>query len=326
MAKFLVTGGIGGVGSNLVEKLVELGHEVSILDNMSRGEESTKNWEEMNLKDKVKLTVRDVLNFKAVREAVLNVDGVFHLAALPSHRLAMKDPLGYATTDIIGTVNVLESIRQLKQPTKVLFASSNKVYGHTNPPFSELMIKSPEGPYGLAKAQSEEWCELYNKYYGVPISITRLHHIVGPRMQPDLALSIFVENALKDEDITVHGQFDKNGDFASCSAAFTNVFDAVDGMIKAMEYVSDFEIFNIGAETETTVEHLGEMAITWTNSHSRIIRKQMYSHESLHHAADSDKAQRLLGWKANTPIEVSVDQYMEWRKKRGERLQAKYND
>lgn len=324
--KVLVTGGAGFVGSHLAEALIKLGAKVTIFDNLARKEESLRNLEALwNANLNFTFVKGDILDISAITDTVQSADLVFHLAALPSHRLALIEPRNYANVDIIGTVNVLEATRLAKNPPRIIFASSNKVYGKQKPPFKESAKLVPEGPYGQAKADAEGWCYQYVKYYNIPCYIVRYHHIVGPRSQPDLALSIFVERVLRSENPIVHGEF--NGkEFSSCAAAFTNIYDAVEGTLLVMPKVNSFDILNIGASQETTVLRLAEIIREQLNSKIKIIKKQMYPHESLHHAADPSKAKSLLGWEAKTPIETSVKQYIEWRLNTGERKAAEYKE
>ena len=322
--KILVTGGAGFVGSHLAEALIKLGAEVTLYDNLYRKEESLRNLNELR---KQKLPFNfikgDVLDFPKIKKAVQGSNIVFHLAALPSHRLALTQPRDYAEVDIVGTVNVLEAARLSKNPAKIIFASSNKVYGKQKPPFREDAKLFPEGPYGQAKVDAEEWCEQYSKYYNLPVVVVRYFHCVGPRSQPDLALSIFVERVIAKKSLIVHGQFNK-GRFTSCAAAFTNIYDAIDGTLLVGQKIKSFDIINIGESKETTVYELADIVRETLNSKVKINKKQMYPHESLHHASDPNKARRLLGWVATTPVEVSVKQYIDWRLKTGARKAATY--
>lgn len=324
--KVLVTGGAGFVGSHLAEVLIKLGANVTIYDNLYRKEESLRNLKELRVqKLPFNFIKGNVLDFPKIKKTVQRSEIVFHLAALPSHRLALTQPRDYAEVDIIGTVNVLEAARLSKKRPKILFSSSNKVYGKQKLPFKENAKLLPEGPYGQAKVDAEEWCAQFAKYYNLPVVIVRYFHCVGPRSQPDLALSIFVERVIAKKPPIVHGQSNK-GRFTPCAAAFTNIFDAVDGTLLAGQKLKSFNIVNIGESKETTVYELADIVRKTLNSKVKILKKQMYPHESLHHASDPNKAKRLLGWVATTPVEVSVKQYIDWRLKTGKREAAKYKE
>lgn len=323
--KILVTGGAGFIGSHLVEALLRRGDDVTIYDNLMRGEESLRNLREIyeSCEKKPEVIIGDILDFGKLQSVVAGKDLIFHLAALPSHRLALLQPREYVQVDILGTANILEAARLQKTPPKVFFASSNKVYGKHQVPFREEMTPAPEGPYGQAKAASEDLCRMYRKFYGIPITIVRYHHVVGPRTQPDLVLSLFVERILQGEKPIVHGMFGENGDFKPCAAAFTNVFDAVEGSLRAASFPED-EVFNIGAEKMATVLELAEMIMRLLGRHIEVERRQMLTHESLEHAANGEKAKNLLGFSATTPVEESVKQYIDWRLKIGPRSSVVY--
>jgi len=320
----LVTGGAGCVGSHLVERLDDLKAEVIALDNFSRPEDNPRNKKEV-LKNhpRVKFLKGDVLDFDLIKRLVKKTDLVFHLAALPSHRLALLDPRGYAAADIMGTINSLEAIRISKRPIKMLFTSTNKVYGKQPPPFKENMRPQPEGPYGQAKLDAEEWCRLYAEFYSLPVVVTRLFHVIGPRSQPDRELSIFVEQILNNQPQIVHGR-KMNGRFVSCSAGYTNVYEVIEGLLIALMKTNEFDIFNLGASIETSVMEIARTAQKILKKDIRIIEKEMLGHESLRQASDPAKSKKLLGWEAQVPVSQSIQQYITWRLKLGQRSAAVY--
>jgi nucleoside-diphosphate-sugar epimerase len=323
--KVLVTGGAGFIGSHLAEKLLERGDSVTIYDNFMRNEESEKNVKEVKQhpkSEKLEVIKADILEFEKLKEAVKDKDCVYHLAALPSHRLAMKEPRNYARVDVIGTVNVLEAARQTEPQPTVLFASSNKVYGKRKEPFKETDLPKPEGPYGLSKYCSEEFCRMYAKYYGLNTPVIRYHHVIGPRCQPDRELSIFTERVMNGLKPIVHGHFE-GGEFKSCAADYTNVYDAVEATVLAAK-VKGFDVFNLATGKVTPVLKIAELVIKFLGKDMKPEFKELLPHESLLHWADVSKIKRVLGFEAKTPVETSVRQYIEWRLKSGPRPQAVY--
>ncbi|MBD3155998.1 MAG: NAD-dependent epimerase/dehydratase family protein [Candidatus Aenigmarchaeota archaeon] len=322
----LITGGAGFIGSHLTEKLLEERHSVTIYDNFMRGIEAERNVKEIISKNGNKnfeVVKGDVTDFKKTKKVIKNKDQVYHLAALPSHRLALKQPRDYAMVDVIGTVNVLEASRLTESTPKVIFASSNKVYGKLKPPFKETMSPKPEGPYGLSKFCSEEFCKMYVDYYGLDVPVIRYHHVIGPRCQPDRELSIFAERALKGKKPIVHGTFE-NGDFISCAADYTNIHDAVKGTI-LVSGVEGFDTFNLATGKVTTVLEIAEMTMEKLGKNNLEIEyKEMLPHETLVHRSEVSKIGKKVGFKAKKTVEEAIEDYVKWRLKIGPRDQAVY--
>ena len=327
--RVLITGGAGFLGSHLADKLMMLGNSVTIYDNFMRGEEAERNIREIAAhvgSGRLEVVKNGILNFERMKEAVEDKDLILHFAALPSHRLAMKEPRNYAEVDVVGTVNVLESARLAKSSPVVLFASSNKVYGKRKDAFKEGDVLRPEGPYGLSKMCAEEFCKMYVNYYGLDIPVIRYHHVIGPRCQPDRELSIFTEQVINDQAPIVHGHF-ANGEFSSCAADYTNVYDVVDATIEVASKIKGFDIFNLATGEVTTVQRIAELVAEVLNkNHIKPEPKEMLPHESLLHSSDASKLRTVLGIKLSTPVDVSVKQYVEWRLKCGARPQAIYRD
>lgn len=326
MQDVLVTGGAGFLGSHLAERLLGKDVSVTIYDNFMRKEESERNIREVkeNGKSKnLKVVRADVLDFETLKKTAEGKDLIFHLGALPSHRLALENPREYAMVDVIGTVNVLEAVRVSNSPARVIFASSNKVYGKQQVPFSEKMIPKPEGPYGLSKLCSEEFCRMYADYYGLNVPVVRYHHVIGPRCQPDRELSIFTEQVINNQSPIIHGRFD-NGKFESCAADYTPLSDAIDATLLATK-VKNFDVFNLATGKITTVLRIAELVMEYLGKmHIKPVFKEMKSHESLVHLADVSKAKKILGFEAKNSVENAVKQYIDWRLKVGRRVQAVY--
>lgn len=318
-----VTGAAGCLGSHLCELLDDKGYEVLGIDNFSRGTESSRNVAEViKAHPKVEFAVCDILDKDNLKTFLADYDVIFHLAALPSHRLALSDPSAYAEVDIMGTVNVLECSRLLKKQ-RVVFTSTNKVYGKNPIPFREDDTPHPNGPYGQAKLDAEEWCKLYSEYYDVPVSVTRIFHAIGPRSQPDRELSIFVEQILNNKSQTVHGHTE-GGKFTSCAASYTNVYEVVDGIYRASQVDTRYDVFNVGNSVETPVEYLATYAQKVLKKSLPIEHVELKSIESMHHNPDISHTKEILGWEAKVPVEESIKQYIEWRRIVGPRPDAVY--
>ena len=308
----VITGSAGFLGSRLTEVLTQAGEKVIGFDNLSRGLVSVKNTLDVKHPN-FRFEAGDILDFHKLKTIIRSgVDRVYHYAALPSHRLALENPYIYAQVDLMGTANVLEAARLCNPKPLVIFASTNKVYGKQECPWREDKLPQPEGPYAVAKWGAEMLCEMYNKYFGVPVVVVRYHHVAGQRSNPELALSIFVEQAMSGETLQVHGKQESSG-WQSCSANYTHVDDAIRGTILAADNYMGYEVFNLANEKTVSVEAMARWVINRFNSKSRVDLVPMLPHETLVHASDVSKAKTRLGFTATIPAERAYADYVEWR-------------
>ena len=308
----VVTGCSGFLGSNLTEALNARGEKVFGYDNLNRGMVSIKNTLDITHKD-FDFVAGDILDFEKLKTVIKSgVDRVYHMAALPSHRLALERPHDYMSVDLQGTANVLEAARLCNPKPLVIFASSNKVYGKQECPWREDKLPQPEGPYAVAKWSAEMMCEMYSKYFEVPVVVIRYHHVAGKRSNPELALSIFVEQAMKGTPLEVHGKRTASG-WESCSANYTHVDDAIRATLLAADYYTEFDIYNIANEKTVTVESMATWVIQRLASKSYIDLVPMLPHETLVHASDVSKAKNRLQFTAQKPAEEAYADYVEWR-------------
>ena len=291
MKKFIITGGAGFIGSTLVKALLEKGAEsILIIDDLSTGNESN---------------ISSVLNDKRIEfinsriEDVDNLDNLFssydfcyHLAAGVGVQYIMENLSDSLLTNILATHKVLESCQTNNIP--VLLTSTSEVYGVAEDDVWTEDTKSLIGPttklrwsYAASKMIDEFIAlSLYEEGKISPI-IVRLFNIIGPNQLSKFGMVVpkFIEAALKNEDITIHGD-------GSQSRSFTWVDDVVNYLIKLAEIKAYGEIFNIGQTEEITIKDLAELVISKTNSNSQIIYK---SHEDVFGKAFEDPKRRTPG-------------------------------
>jgi nucleoside-diphosphate-sugar epimerase len=178
---YLVTGGAGFIGSHLVERLVGDGHGVRVLDDFSAGKEENL----APLMDKIELVRGDIRDPEVVREAVKDMEIVFHEAAMGSVPRSVADPLTTHQVNITGTLNVLLAARDAGA-RRVVFASSSSVYGETPElPKHEEMVPQPLSPYALSKLTGEHYISVFKQVYGFEAVALRYFNIFGPRQDPD---------------------------------------------------------------------------------------------------------------------------------------------
>jgi UDP-glucose 4-epimerase len=222
-ARYLVTGGCGFIGSHLSDRLIALGHEVRILDNLSTGVLS-------NLPREAELIIGDVADESTVARSLRQVDGCFHLAAVASVARCNAEPLATHRTNLAGTLNVL--IAAAKRGVPVVYASSAAVYG-ANPaaPISETAATQPLSVYAADKLACELHAGVTTHLYGVPTVGLRLFNVYGPRQDPfspySGVISIFCARIRKSEELVIFGDGTQVRDFIF-------VDDVVDAFIAAM--------------------------------------------------------------------------------------------
>ena len=280
MAKCLVTGGAGFIGSNLVDDLIEEGHEVLVIDNLSTGKK-----EHINLKAKFfELDLRELDKIKPVFEGV---DFVFHEAALARVEPSIKNPVLYNDNNVNGTLNVLVASRDAKVK-KVVYASSSSVYGDQDVmPLTEDMVAKPTSPYGLQKYIGEQYCRVFSYLYDLPTVCLRYFNVYGKRMALEGAyasvISIFGQQRQKGEPMTIAGD-------GTHLRTYTYVGDIVKANILAGKSdVSDGRAINTGQSTEYSVNQIAEMFGGPTvNIAERI--------EPVRNLCGNKMAKDLLGW------------------------------
>ncbi len=299
--KVLVTGGAGFIGSHLVEMLLEEGHEVTILDNLSTGR--LENVRHLESNSQFHIVVGDILNERLVDKLIERVDWVFHLAAAVGVQLIVKDPLRSMMTNIRGSEIVLENVYRYHK--KVLITSTSEIYGkNTSDALKEdddRILGSPlktRWSYSTSKAVDEILAYIYWKEKKVPTVIVRLFNTVGPRQTGHYGMVIprFVQQALKGEALTVYG----TGEQSRC---FLFVKDAVRGMVRLMENpAAEGQVFNLGNRAEISMNKLAEKIIQMTQSASSIVHipyDQAYEEgfeDMQRRVPDITKASRLVGF------------------------------
>lgn len=235
MNRFLVTGGAGFIGSHLVDRLLEAGKEVVSLDDFNDFYEP--GFKEMNVKphlehDNFSLVRGDIRDKELVDEVMDShqPEVVVHLAARAGVRPSLTQPYLYQSTNIEGTLNLLEGARQVG-PAKFIFGSSSSVYGKNKKvPFGEGdALLNPASPYAATKISGEALCQTYAELYEIPMVSLRFFTVFGPRQRPDLAIRKFVEKILQGEKITLFGD-------GYSARDYTYVDDIVDGILRAIDY------------------------------------------------------------------------------------------
>jgi nucleoside-diphosphate-sugar epimerase len=213
MSLYLVTGGAGFIGSNIVEELLKQNAKVRVLDNLSTGKR--ENLEVF--KDKVEFLELDICNLKDLKDAMKGVQFVLHQAAIPSVPRSVEDPIASHNADLTGTLHVLWAAKQAGV-ARVIYAASSSAYGD-----SQIRLKREDlpakaiSPYGLMKYAGEEYCRLFSELYGLETVSLRYFNVFGPRQDPSSqysgVLSRFITGMLRGQSPTIFGDGEQSRDF-----------------------------------------------------------------------------------------------------------------
>ncbi|HEX3224495.1 MAG TPA: NAD-dependent epimerase/dehydratase family protein [Gaiellaceae bacterium] len=295
MAKVLVTGGAGFIGSNLVRALLERGDDVRVLDNFSTGNRA--NLEGLD----VEIVEGELRSYERVHNAVRGTDVVYHLGALGSVPRSVQDPLTSSAVNVEGTLNVLLAARD-ESVRRVVFSSSTSVYGSTRTlPTSEDAPPDPISPYGVAKLAAERYCISFSRVYESFESVVlRYFNVFGERQSPysqyAAVIPLFVTRIAAGEPIDVHGDGEQSRDF-------THVTNVVDATIRAGHADgASGEIFNVAAGAPASVNEIADTI-------GEILEKPVERRHLPSRAgdirnswADLSKAERILGYTPKTAL------------------------
>lgn len=306
MSRVLVTGGAGFIGSHLVERLLADGNEVVALDNLAVGR--SRNLEAALKSPKCTFHIVDIRNRDALSEHFVGIDTVYHLAALADIVPSIEKPADYFTTNVDGTFNVVEAARS-GGVRRLVYAASSSCYGIPDVfPTPESAPIRPQYPYALTKSLGEQIALHWGAVYGISTVSLRFFNVFGPRARTSgtygAVFGVFLAQKLAGKPFTVVGDGTQTRDF-------TFVADLVDGIVTAA--VSDLsgEIINLGSGGTYSVNELCRLL----GGAIQHIPKRPGEPDCTF--ADTRKAERLLGWSAQTSFEegvrVMLERINDWR-------------
>jgi len=293
MTRVLVTGGAGFIGSHLVDRLIEKGFDVVVLDNFFSGK--CENLNQHFGKANFCFVEGDVRDRTRVKKALKNVDYVFHLAAIVSVNFSIKKPLLVNDVNVKGTLNVLEESLNARVKRFVL-ASSCAVYGEpVRLPIAEDHPTIPLSPYGVSKLTAEHYCRLFCKLYGLETVCLRFFNVYGPRQRGGSyggVITKFIERLRKGKNLMVFGDGTQTRDFVYVS----DVVEAMLLSIKGEKCVG--ETINIASGVETSINELVKILGSYFNLKDKHpIYVKAKPGEIYRSYADLEKAKKLLGFK-----------------------------
>jgi nucleoside-diphosphate-sugar epimerase len=304
MARVLVTGGAGFIGSNLVRALLERGDEVRVLDNFSTGNRS--NLEGVD----VEIVEGELRSYERVHNAVRRAEVVYHLGALGSVPRSVQDPLTSSAVNVEGTLNVLLAARD-EGVRRVVFSSSTSVYGSSRSlPTTEDVPPDPISPYGVAKLAAERYCISFSRVYDSFESVVlRYFNVYGPRQSPfsqyAAVVPLFVTAIAAGNPVTIHGDGEQSRDF-------TYVSNVVDATILAGETDgASGEIFNIAAGAPASVNRLADTIGTLLGTPVQKEHLPSRPGDIRDSWADLSKAERLLGYRPGVDLDEGLRRTVE---------------
>src|SRR3989344_4625071 len=268
--KILITGGAGFIGSHLSEKLLELGEEIFVVDDLSTG--SLSNINHLKNNPKFHFTEGSVLDKKLMSETIAKADEIYHLAAAVGVKTVIEKPLNSLLNNLIGTEIVFEVAAQQRIP--VLLASTSEVYGkNENIPFQEDSDRiygsayHARWGYGMSKGVDEFLALAYFKEKNLPVIIARLFNVVGPRQSGAYGMVVprFIKQALNNEPVEVYGDGEQTRAFGYVGSVVNALIELVGNQEKSYG-----QIFNVGSDEKISIKDLAQKIIDLTKSRSKI--------------------------------------------------------
>ena len=296
--KYVITGGAGFIGSNLVERLVKEGSKVQVIDNFSFGKPENCNKKAHYYN--IELSLKS--NFNQVKKVCKNADSVFHLACIARVQPSIKNPVEYEMNNTISTVNILKASVE-SNVRRFIYSSSSSVYGNqTNLPLKEDFKTNPLSPYGAQKLYGEILCKTFSKVYGLETVSLRYFNVYGEKQNIDgayaLIIGIFLNQRFNEKSLTVRGDGSQRRDF-------TYVGDVVRANILASrsEHVGSGEIINIGNGKNKSINEIA----SYVGGKIKYIEPVLEPFETL---ADNLKAKKLLNWEPKQDVKSWIKDYI----------------
>ncbi len=311
MAKVLVTGGAGFIGSHTVAALLTRGDEVICLDNFNDYYDPArkrKNVAPFQKNPRYRLYEMDIRDAEALEAlfAAERPDKVIHVAAMTNVRYSIRHPELYESVNVRGLMNTLEVARRY-EVANFVFASSSSVYGTDSPvPFREdAPCDRPLAPYPASKRAGELFCHSYHHLHGLPCTCLRLFTVYGPRGRPDMAPYLFTRWVFDGEPIKMFG------DGTSCRD-YTYIDDIVAGVVAALDADLPYEIINLGNSHTLTLRDFIDIVEELVGRKAEIVRLPPQPGDVPRTYADVSKARRLLGYDPQTPFVEGMARFVDW--------------
>jgi len=308
--KVLVTGGAGFIGSHLVERLLEAGHDVDVLDEFNDYYDPRIKRANLHaVEGQIRIHEADIRDAAAV-DRIVSTGGygtIIHLAARAGVRPSIKEPRLYIDANVIGTFNLLEAARQAGIG-RFISASSSSVYGvlKTVPFREDMALTETISPYAATKLAGEQLCSNYSHLYGMRTISLRFFTVYGPRQRPDLAIHKFTRFIHEGRPIDQYGD-------GSTRRDYTYIDDIIQGVMACLTYEGRLcDVFNLGESQTTTLSELIHAIENTLGKKAEIKRMPDQPGDVPLTYADISKARSLLGYNPTTKIKDGIPKFVDW--------------
>ncbi len=306
MATYLVTGGAGFIGSNIVDELLQRGQKVRVLDNFATGKEENL----AGVAERIDLIRGDVRDVGAVNRAVAGCDFVLHQAALASVPRSIADPVSNNEVNVQGTLNILMAA-QKHRVKRVVYASSSSVYGDSEElPKVETMTPNPKSPYAVAKLAAEYYCRVFAGLHGMTTVSLRYFNVFGPRQDPNSQYSavipLFVKALIEKRAPTINGDGEQSRDF-------TFIANVVAANLLACEAnISGGRVYNIACGGRFTLNELYSALARQLGSKIEPVYGPPRPGDVRHSMAGIERIERDLGYQVSVSFEEGIERTVRW--------------
>ena len=296
--KFVITGGAGFIGSHIAKHLVEKNHDVTIVDNLSRGRLENLS----KIKEQIEFKKIDILDFDLLKDVISNSDGIFHQAALTSVPESFLQKEKYHNVNVKGTENIFKLAKEFGK--KVVYASSSSIYGNTTTiPIQENFEKNPINPYGITKLDDEK---LAKKFHDLGLSVIGLRYfnVYGIGQTNDYAgvITKFIDQINVNKSPIIFGDGTHTRDFIS-------VEDIAKANLLSMESNTDFSFLNIGTGISTSIKELAELMIELSGKKLEISFDELPLGDVKDSLADVSLAKKLINWNYETSLKNGLKKF-----------------